>query len=172
MKKDKKELGIGTIVLLFLAVAGVGIVALSWWPPTEKIDPQESCALLPPEERDECCARVMADQPHVMCVGRWVWKNGACYYECSGSGLSNPASVKCLEDGGILKIASTPKGQVGYCFFADGSVCEEWAYYKGECKPGDCSAHCGAIGSRSEGWYDCHGNLLFWDNCRGKKLPE
>jgi hypothetical protein len=28
-------------------------------------------------------------------------------------------------------------GTVGICVFPDGSECEEWAYFRGECKPGD-----------------------------------
>jgi len=57
---------------------------------------------------------------------------------CGGSpGLANPASVYCTEQGGTLEIRSdTEAGQVGYCLFADGSECEEWAYYRGECAPG------------------------------------
>jgi putative hemolysin len=31
------------------------------------------------------------------------------------------------EDGG---------GEVGYCIFTDGTECEEWAFYRGECAPG------------------------------------
>jgi hypothetical protein len=80
--------------------------------------------------------------------------------------VENPASVKCVADGGADKILFAPDGsQYGLCLFPDGSVCEEWAYYNGKCAKGDCFRKCGAIGTRSEGWYDCNGKLLFWDNC-------
>jgi len=48
----------------------------------------------------------------------------------------NPASVKCIKDGGTLIPENTANGQTYNCKFADGSQCEEWAYYRGECKPG------------------------------------
>lgn len=52
--------------------------------------------------------------------------------------LPNPASVFCEEHGGTLEIREDESGgQVGYCIFEDGSECEEWTYYRGDCKPGD-----------------------------------
>ena len=54
-----------------------------------------------------------------------------------GSKLANPASVYCEEQGGTLEIRTDAEGgQAGYCLFDDGSECEEWAYYRGECQPG------------------------------------
>lgn len=81
------------------------------------------------------------------------------------AGLSNPASVKCIEDGGRLEMDPHAGGQRGICLFPDGSVCDEWAYFRGECMKGGCMKKCGAVGSRSEGWYDCNGELLYWDKC-------
>jgi putative hemolysin len=53
-----------------------------------------------------------------------------------GVGLPNPASVFCLEQGGVVDIRSGDDGgQVGYCVFLDGSECEEWAFFRGECAP-------------------------------------
>ncbi len=51
----------------------------------------------------------------------------------SEAGLANPASVYCLEQGGTLEIHATDEGEVGYCTLPDGTVCEEWAFYRGEC---------------------------------------
>ena len=52
-------------------------------------------------------------------------------------GLANPASVHCADKGGTLDIRSDAAGnQSGFCVFADGSECEEWAYFRGECAPG------------------------------------
>lgn len=51
-------------------------------------------------------------------------------------GLANPASVYCQEQGGRLEIRSGEGGEVGICVFADGSECEEWAFFRGECAPG------------------------------------
>lgn len=52
-------------------------------------------------------------------------------------GIANPASVNCEQKGGTLEIrTSTGGGQIGICKFSDGSECEEWKYFRGECKPG------------------------------------
>jgi len=58
--------------------------------------------------------------------------------EEDGPGLPNPASVHCEEQGGTVDIRTGDDGgQVGYCVFDDGSECEEWAYFREECAPGD-----------------------------------
>ena len=53
------------------------------------------------------------------------------------TGVPNPASVYCKENGGTLEIKEEELGQVGYCYFEDGSYCEEWAYYRDECNVGE-----------------------------------
>ena len=53
------------------------------------------------------------------------------------TGLPNPASVFCIEQGWTLEIRDEAGGQAGYCMFADGSECEEWAFFRGECSPGN-----------------------------------
>jgi putative hemolysin len=51
--------------------------------------------------------------------------------------LPNPASVFCEEQGGKTEIRTDAEGgQYGVCIFEDGSKCEEWTFYRGECKPG------------------------------------
>ncbi len=57
-----------------------------------------------------------------------------------GAGIANPASVFCAQNGGKLEIRDETGGQVGYCMFDDGSECEEWAYLRGECAPGEAKA--------------------------------
>lgn len=52
--------------------------------------------------------------------------------------MPNPASAYCETNGGRLEIRSYASGgQFGICIFADGSECDEWAYFRGECQPGD-----------------------------------
>jgi len=52
------------------------------------------------------------------------------------AGIPNPASVYCEENGNKLEIRIADDGsQSGVCIFPDGSSCDEWAYYKGECSP-------------------------------------
>ena len=50
--------------------------------------------------------------------------------------LANPASQFCEDEGYRLEIRSEVGGEVGYCLFPDGTECEEWAFYRGECEPG------------------------------------
>jgi hypothetical protein len=50
--------------------------------------------------------------------------------------MSNPASDYCLEQGFILEIVSAEDGsQSGICQFPDGTSCDEWAFFRGECGP-------------------------------------
>ena len=72
----------------------------------------------------------------------------------AGEGIANPASENCVKQGGTLEIRKGDKGEVGYCKFADGSECEEWAFMRGECKPGQSKAaltdpftYCAAVGT-------------------------
>jgi putative hemolysin len=51
------------------------------------------------------------------------------------TGLANPASVYCEEQGYTLEMRADDNGTIGVCIFPDGSECEEWAFYRGECKP-------------------------------------
>lgn len=50
--------------------------------------------------------------------------------------LPNPASAHCVEQGYRSEIRTAADGsQSGVCIFPDGSECDEWAYFRGECKP-------------------------------------
>jgi putative hemolysin len=60
--------------------------------------------------------------------------------ESSGTDMApnmpNPASVYCEQNGNTLEIQTADDGsQSGVCIFPDGSTCDEWAYYRGECGP-------------------------------------
>lgn len=56
--------------------------------------------------------------------------------ETPQTSISNPASVFCKQNGNKLEIHIAEDGsQFGRCIFADGSTCDEWAYFKGECGP-------------------------------------
>ena len=51
-------------------------------------------------------------------------------------GRGNPASEYCIQHGGRLEIRSDASGgQWGACVFPRGSECEEWAFYRQECRP-------------------------------------
>lgn len=48
--------------------------------------------------------------------------------------MPNPASVYCKQNGGRLDLRQDATGGVaGICVFPDGSSCDEWAYFRGEC---------------------------------------
>ena len=52
------------------------------------------------------------------------------------AGIPNPASVYCTEQGNTHEIRTAADGsQSGICVFPDGSTCDEWAYFRGECGP-------------------------------------
>ena len=54
--------------------------------------------------------------------------------ESTQAGLANPASVNCINKGGQIEIRTDEAGgQAGFCKFTDGSECEEWAFFRGEC---------------------------------------
>lgn len=55
--------------------------------------------------------------------------------------IANPASVFCDEQGGTVEIREDAEGgQRGFCVFPDGSECDEWAFYRQECAPGEAAS--------------------------------
>lgn len=54
----------------------------------------------------------------------------------AAANLPNPAWVYCEGQGNRLEIRTAADGsQTGVCIFPDGSECDEWAYFRGECVP-------------------------------------
>lgn len=50
-------------------------------------------------------------------------------------GMANPASVYCVDKGGKLEIRTDKDGgQYGVCILPSGNECEEWKFFRGECK--------------------------------------
>jgi putative hemolysin len=50
--------------------------------------------------------------------------------------MPNPASVYCEDNGNTHEIRTAADGsQSGVCILADGSTCDEWAFFRGECGP-------------------------------------
>ena len=50
--------------------------------------------------------------------------------------MPNPASAYCEQQGYRIEIRTAADGsQSGVCIFPDGSECDEWAYFRGECGP-------------------------------------
>jgi putative hemolysin len=62
----------------------------------------------------------------------WFFRNPA---NNENSQIANPASVYCINQSGTLEIRTASDGsQTGYCIFENGRECEEWAFFRGECK--------------------------------------
>jgi putative hemolysin len=56
--------------------------------------------------------------------------------DSSQASIPNPASTYCEQNGNKLEIQTAADGsQSGICIFSDGSTCDEWAYFRGECSP-------------------------------------
>jgi putative hemolysin len=52
----------------------------------------------------------------------------------SSVGVANPASVYCKDQGYTPQIIKNSDGsEYGVCVFTDGTACDEWKFYKGEC---------------------------------------
>jgi len=62
----------------------------------------------------------------------------ACASAPAANEVPNPASVFCEQNGGKLELRQDASGGVaGICVFPDGSECDEWAFFRMECQPGD-----------------------------------
>jgi len=100
----------------------------------------------------------------------WAYFKGECT-PGGGEGkadMANPASVNCVDQGGKLDIRDEAGGQVGYCIFPDGSECEEWAYFKGECAPGGGESKIGMPNPASQNCVDQGGKLDIRDETDGQ----
>ncbi len=50
--------------------------------------------------------------------------------------LPNPASLACIQAGGQSRIVRQVDGsEAGLCVWPSGRSCDEWAFYRAECKP-------------------------------------
>jgi putative hemolysin len=74
----------------------------------------------------------------------WAYFRGECApgetTNDNGANLPNPASVYCEEQGYTVEMREGTGGVYGVCIFSDGSECDEWAYFRGECAPGEAAA--------------------------------
>lgn len=56
------------------------------------------------------------------------------FAECPMAELANPASVYCQANGGVSQVILDESGnQFGICKLTDGTLCDEWKYFRGEC---------------------------------------
>jgi len=72
----------------------------------------------------------------VLILGLFVFYIPSLKQNNDPTGIANPASVYCENNGGTLDIRSTELGEYGICVFKDGTECEEWAFMRGLCTAG------------------------------------
>lgn len=83
----------------------------------------------------------------------WAYFRGECAPASQGGSMPNPASVFCEQQGNTLEIRTAADGsQTGVCIFPDGSECDEWAYFRGECQPAINGTPTGASELDDLGW--------------------
>jgi putative hemolysin len=77
----------------------------------------------------------------------WTYFRGECTPASSTGSMPNPASAYCVEQGYKSEIRTAADGsQGGVCIFPDGSVCDEWEFFRGDCAPS------GSTQYDSNGW--------------------
>ena len=115
-----------------------------------------------------------------------------CAADSEPAQIANPASKQCVDEGGKLDIREEEDGEVGYCIFPDGSECEEWTFFHGDCTPGGqesagmpnpASKHCTDEGGKLEIREETDGAVGYcifpdgseceeWEFYRGKCKPD
>ncbi len=82
----------------------------------------------------------------------WAYYRRECVPATQGASMPNPASVFCEQQGYKVEIRTASDGsQSGACVFPGGSQCDEWAYFRGDCKAPE-STPTGSPGTNSQGW--------------------
>jgi putative hemolysin len=114
-----------TLMVAALVVAGCGAEPIPTRAPSTKVVPPT----LPPSQATPTAGTFQSPLAPPAATG------GA-FESPLAPGLPNPASVHCIEQGYELEMRTDDKGTSGYCLFPDGSECEEWAFFRGECAPG------------------------------------
>jgi putative hemolysin len=93
------------------------------------------------------------------------------------AGMANPASVYCEKNGGKLELRQDAAGAVaGICIFPDGSECDEWAYFRGECKPGETATTPEPVAALAAGLHITYfngGKVMSWTtDSRARELVQ
>ncbi len=104
---------------VFIAVVALVLLAALWW---DFLAPHGIAC-----ETDANCTPKNASEARVGV--RYACVNKTCVEKPFG----NPASEKCVEDGGTLRMQENENGTSGICVLPNGTECDEWAYFRGEC---------------------------------------
>ncbi len=140
-------------IICCLLVTGCTLVSLQ---PTEKVDPpaptaQPTMSGLPNPASEYCEQQGFTSEIRTASDGsqsgvciftdgsecdEWSFYRHECAPATPPASMHNPASAFCEQQGYTLEIRTAPDGsQAGFCIFPDGSECDEWAYFRGECQP-------------------------------------
>lgn len=75
-------------------------------------------------------------------MAKWMFIIGGVLASTMAMALPNPSWVYCLEKGGNYETRVDGNGnQDGVCMFMQDNVASEcggWAYFRGDCAPGEC----------------------------------
>lgn len=83
----------------------------------------------------------------------WAYYRKECSPATQGGSMPNPAAVFCEQQGYITEIRTAADGsQSGVCIFPDGSECDEWAYFRGECQAPAAKTPSPTADIDSQGW--------------------
>jgi putative hemolysin len=83
----------------------------------------------------------------------WAFYRRECAPASQGGSMPNPASAFCEQQGYQSEIRTASDGsQAGVCIFPDGSECDEWAYFRGECQPGTPVSPTSSPQDNLQGW--------------------
>ncbi len=88
--------------------------------------------------------------PNGIVCDEWAFYRGECTPATPSGSMPNPASVFCEQQGYTVEIRTAGDGsQSGACIFPNGSECDEWAFFRGECKPAETP---GVTPANSQDW--------------------
>jgi len=128
--------------LIFIGIIVVAIILFSIWYFFKPVECELSlcdCKCYPKGQTPEALKGSLCG---INCLVNYnvsgcALENGQCIsVKASETGLVNPASAFCEQQGYRIEIRNDSEGQYGVCIF-NSSECEEWQYFRGECKPGD-----------------------------------
>ncbi len=132
-------------------------ITLENWTVIENKECADSCPLLSQpapsfctdgtivdQGKDDCgcqlppkCLRACTEEAKICPDGSAVGRNSEndCEFDpCPNVGIPNPASAFCISQGGESKIVTAADGsQSGTCTLPYRIMCDEWAYFRGEC---------------------------------------
>lgn len=103
----------------------------------------------------------------------WAFYNGECSYNPTpiiGPGTENPTVAFCTNKGFEYQDRTSPDGgEYGVCIFPDGTYCDAWEFYRGECQynpkptPDRYATYCKSKGYTWEDDGSAHGICVFPD---------